>query len=427
MISNTIILSGIIIIAIIFIAIFTVGQLALRTLPTSDAEEVSALKRNKLFKRIVADPSLYVVSLRFWRIFSETLMAAAIAVLVDLYMGSIWKTLLISTFIIGIVSFIIVAATPGKLNSRQAFQAARLLGPIIFVLRHMLGPIPAWLVSLGTRFYPNGTGFSSLYEDFELRDLALRAGKSNNIEEAEATLITSVVDFSDTLVREVMVPRPDMITIEEDATLSQALRLCLRSGFSRIPIIGNTIDEVTGVLYLKDITARIHLRKDDPNQIKVSSISRPVRFVPEFKNIDDLLKELQKESTHVAIVIDEYGGTAGLVTLEDIIEELVGEIVDEYDNESPEIEKIDDDKYRVSARLSITDLGELFNKKLDDEDVDSVGGLLTKYLGRIPILGSTIDIEGLTLTADQLEGRRNRLSYIIVERHTEQQHEELKE
>jgi CBS domain containing-hemolysin-like protein len=227
-------------------------------------------------------------------------------------------------------------------------------------------------------------------------------------------MIQSVFDFGDTLVRAVMVPRTDIVSIDAGSSLRRAMSLFLRSGYSRIPVIGDSTDQILGIVYLKDVAAALHELSLDEAPPLVESIAREVRYVPESKPVSDLLKELQKESTHVAIVIDEYGGTAGLVTLEDLIEEIVGEIVDEYDIESADAVELGNGSFRVSARMSIDDLGQLFDIELDDDEVDTVGGLMAKALGSVPIVGSTVVVDGVSLRAERLEGRRNRVSHIIA-------------
>jgi CBS domain containing-hemolysin-like protein len=222
-----------------------------------------------------------------------------------------------------------------------------------------------------------------------------------------------VFELGDTIVRAVMVPRTDMVTIQSGSTLAQAMSLFLRSGYSRIPVIMDSADQVRGILYLKDVTARLY-SGGAGRTVLVDEVCREARYVPESKLVGSLLQELQRESTHVAIVIDEYGGTAGLVTLEDLIEEIVGDIVDEYDSERPEIEQLDAGRYRISARAGIADVGELFGLDLDDEEVDTVGGLLAKSLGRVPIVGSEVDLDGLHLYAERMEGRRNRISHLLA-------------
>jgi magnesium and cobalt exporter, CNNM family len=214
----------------------------------------------------------------------------------------------------------------------------------------------------------------------------------------------------------VMVPRTDMIFVESTKTLRQALTLALRSGFSRIPVVGENLDDVVGIAYLKDIVNRTY---DDAGGLAtepVSSVMRPATFVPDSKPVDDLLREMQARQIHVAIVIDEYGGTAGLATIEDILEEIVGEIADEYDREQPPVEWLGTDQARVTARLSVDELADLFGVRIEAEDVETVGGLLAQRLGRVPIAGSTATVAGLRLTAESLAGRRNRISTVTVQR-----------
>jgi CBS domain containing-hemolysin-like protein len=196
--------------------------------------------------------------------------------------------------------------------------------------------------------------------------------------------------------------------------LEEAMDVFLESGFSRVPVIGDDTDHILGILYLKDLVATMHrLRGRDPRPV-VEALARSVRYVPESKPVDDLLKELQGESTHVAIVVDEYGGTAGLVTLEDLIEEIVGEISDEYDSVSPDVQGLGHGRFRIRARMGVEDFGELFDKELDDDEVDTVGGLLAKHLGRIPSLGNSVVVSGIRLVADRMEPARNRVSHVIA-------------
>src|SRR5262249_46148849 len=245
--------------------------------------------------------------------------------------------------------------------------------------------------------------------------------RRNGIEPGERDMVRSVFELGDTIVREVMVPRTDMVFIEADKTVEQALSLALRSGFSRIPVVGENEDDVVGIAYLKDIVAWTHehpaATADEKAGAteKVATVMRPASYVPDSKPVDELLRQMQAQRNHVAIVIDEYGGTAGLVTIEDILEEIVGEITDEYDNERPPVEWLSADSARVTARLSVTELGELFGVNLEDEDVETVAGLLAQALGRVPIAGSTATVRGLRLTAEHLVGRRNKIDTVLVE------------
>lgn len=257
---------------------------------------------------------------------------------------------------------------------------------------------------------------SGVVNSLHLLFTPLSLPKEEAPEEFEQDLIDSVEEFGETIIREIMVPRVDMATIRDDSTLSAAMEFFLKSGFSRLPIVGKTVDEVTGILYLKDL-ARV-LNQGDKKSAKrpVSEVCRKVVFMPESLPVEDLLQAMQSNATHIAIVIDEYGGVAGLVTMEDVIEELVGEIADEYDDDEDELTELEDGGYRVAARYSLMDLGELFEIELDDEDVDSVGGLLAKELGRLPMRGDVIVFSGLRFEADRIEGRRKRLVSVLVQR-----------
>jgi CBS domain containing-hemolysin-like protein len=236
------------------------------------------------------------------------------------------------------------------------------------------------------------------------------------VEHEERQMIQSVFELGNTIAREVMVPRTELVWIEGRKSVRQGLALALRSGFSRIPVVGENLDDIVGVAYLKDMARRAQ----DPDRAQttpVEEVMRPVTYVPESKPVDELLREMQAARSHIAVVIDEYGGTAGVVTIEDILEEIVGEITDEYDVERAPIERIDDDSARVTSRLAVEDLGELFNVDLPDrDDVETVGGLLAEALGRVPIPGATAVVHGLELTAEDVGGRRNRIDTILVRR-----------
>ncbi|HEY0934437.1 MAG TPA: hemolysin family protein, partial [Trebonia sp.] len=249
-----------------------------------------------------------------------------------------------------------------------------------------------------------------------VEDLVDYIESQDEIDPGERAMVRSVVELGDTIVREVMVPRTDMVFIERDKTLDQALSLALRSGFSRIPVTGESTDDIVGIAYLKDMVAWMHSHPGEDESGQLEKVIRPATYVPDSKPVDELLRQMQQQRIHAAIVIDEYGGTAGLATIEDILEEIVGEIADEYDNESAPVEWLDPDTARVLARLPVTDLEELFGVTVDAEDVETVGGLLAHGLGRVPIAGSEVTVAGLRLTAENLAGRRNKLGTVLIER-----------
>lgn len=233
-------------------------------------------------------------------------------------------------------------------------------------------------------------------------------------EEFEQELIDSVEELSETIAREIMVPRIDMAVISVDASLQESMSAFFRYGFSRLPVIGKNLDDVRGVLYIKDVSRLIHENPDRAAALKSIEIARKAIFIPESKPVDDLLQEMQKTSTHIALIVDEYGGVAGLVTMEDVIEEIVGNISDEYDNDLPDVEVLEDGWVRVSARLGLEELGEHFEIELEDEDVDSVGGLLAKVLGRLPGRSDQIEFSGLEIKVERIEGRRKRVMTALV-------------
>jgi CBS domain containing-hemolysin-like protein len=396
-------------------AVLTAAEAAFNFLPRHDAEEALLKSRGTAMRRILAQPVAHIRALRFWRIWFEMASAVAVAVLLYSLLDNIWLAGLAATGIMALLGFVIVGVSPRQLGRLHSAAVVRFTAPLIRFLTWVLGPIPGWLVALGSAAAPGAPGGDeAFFSEQEFRELVERASESDMIEDTEAEMIQSVFDFGDTLVRAVMVPRTDILSIEAGSSLRRAMSLFLRSGYSRMPVIGEDTDHILGIIYLKDVAAVLHELAPGEEPPLVDSLVREVRYVPESKQVSDLLRELQKESTHVAIVIDEYGGTAGLVTLEDLIEEIVGEIVDEYDTESAEAVELGDGSYRVSARMSIDDLGELFDIELDDDEVDTVGGLLAKALGRVPIVGSSVEVDGVSLRAERLEGRRNRVSHIIA-------------
>lgn len=238
--------------------------------------------------------------------------------------------------------------------------------------------------------------------------------KEDEPEEFEQELIESVEDFGETIVREIMVPRIDMATIEADENLESAIASFLNRGYSRLPVVRKNIDDISGVLYLKDVVRILHESPEKMKNVLTAEIARPVIFIPESKPVDDLLREMQRSATHIAVIVDEYGGVAGLATMEDVIEEIVGEINDEYDLDLPDLEDLEGGSYRVSARYSLAELGEHLNLELEDEDVDSVGGLFAKELGRLPGRNDSVTVSGLIISTDRIEGRRKRLVTVIV-------------
>ena len=251
----------------------------------------------------------------------------------------------------------------------------------------------------------------------DLREMIDEIGETDTIEDEDREMMRSVVELGQTLVREVMVPRTDMVTIDAHKPASAAMRLFIRSGYSRVPVIGEDADDVRGILYLKDVLRRLAAHPEH-EELAVAGFVREAEYVPETKPADDLLREMQTGRFHMALAVDEYGGTAGLVTMEDLLEEVVGELTDEHDPELPEVVEVAPGTYRVPARLALDELGELFDLEIDDDDVDTVGGLLTKAIGRVPLPGAAGDTQGVHLQAEEATGRRRQVSTILASRTT---------
>ena len=374
---------------------------------------------------VAADLPRYMSVLLLVRALCEIFAAVLVTAAFVSWFDDDWRAVLSALAVMIGLRYLLTGVRPqtgrvGPRTERTAHRAAALLFP----LTRALGPLPRLLVACGNALPPTRRVRPPASEEgpadrAELRGLVDYLERRNGIEPGEREMVRSVFELGDTIVREVMVPRTDMVFIEADKTVDQALSLALRSGFSRIPVVGENEDDVVGIAYLKDIVAWSHDHPGADATEKVVTVIRPASYVPDSKPVDELLRQMQAQRSHVAIVIDEYGGTAGLVTIEDILEEIVGEITDEYDNEQPPVEWLSDGSARVTARLSATELGELFGVNTEDEDVETVAGLLAQALGRVPIAGSAATVRGLRLTAENLAGRRNKIGTVLVERENE--------
>jgi CBS domain containing-hemolysin-like protein len=407
---------------VVFGGLLAAADSSLATLSRTDLIDLAATSRSRRsLLAIATDTGAHVNALNFMRVVAET----TAAVLVTLALASVfdqwWWALLASALIMTATSFVLVGSSPRSVGRVHARGVVSFSAPVVRAVRIILGPIADALVALGNRVTPGRPGTATFSSEEQLLSMVDEAAEHDVLEEDDRELIHSIFEFNDTVVREVMVPRTDMITIDFDASLEAAMGLLLGKGISRVPVIGDDIDEVRGVLYLKDVARLAHERTIDAvsldgTALTAAELARPALFVPESQKADSLLRQMQLESNHLAMVVDEYGGIAGLVTLEDLIEELVGDISDEYDREVAEVEQLGEGSFRVSARLAIDELGDLFGLELNDDEVDSVGGLLAKALGRLPVTGSRAQVSGLILTAERTEGRRKRVSTVLVER-----------
>ncbi|KFI66566.1 hemolysin family protein [Bifidobacterium magnum] len=383
--------------------------------------ELSHFSRMKLVgrmhrvQRLLANRHAASAACSFMRITCNVLIGALVACITGLFSFPWWCSL-----IAGLVAALLMAAVSMVVRPRDAHS----MEPLEFLLKHVSLAMTAFYMVPVARGERNQNKRAELSDDEALEKLQQDQGKAalermietNRFDPEVSEMLRSIMLLSDTLTREIMVPRTDMICIEQTETLGDFLRLCSRSGFSRVPVIGSDVDDLVGIAYLKDA---VRATSYNPKALDrcVQSIVRTAMLVPESKPVDDLFHEMQVTRHHVAMVVDEYGGIAGMVTIEDAIEQIVGELEDEHDRKQhEEPEQLEDGSWSMPARTPIADLEEIFALNIEEDDVDTVYGLLTKILGRVPIVGSSAVTHGLKLTAVDSAGRRKKVSTIVVER-----------
>lgn len=402
---------------VVFGGLLAAADAALTVLSRTDLVDIAAHSRSRRsLLAISRDVGAHVNALNFMRVVSETTAAVLVSLAFAYSFKEWWWALLLSALIMTAASFVLVGSSPRSIGRAHAHGVMTFSAPIVRAIRLFLGPIADALVALGNRVTPGRPRTATFSSEEQLLSMVDEATELDVLEEDDRELIHSIFEFNDTVVREVMIPRTDMITMDGDVGIPDAMSRFLERGVSRVPVIGDDVDEVLGVLYLRDVARALHEKTLDAATLTAADLARAALFVPESQKADSLLREMQLESNHLAMVVDEYGGIAGLVTLEDLIEELVGDISDEYDREVAEYQDLGNGTYRVSARMPIDELGDLFDLELEDDEVDSAGGLLTKALGRLPVAGSTAEYSGLILTAERTEGRRKRITTLLVER-----------
>jgi len=403
---------------VLLAGLFSAADASLAGFSRARAEEMRAEGRPGATRlvRILDDPARYLNTALLLRLLCEISAIVLVSTWArDAYEGAQLPTVLTTIGVMLVVSFVAIGVAPRTLGRQHDSRVALVSAGPLSLVTTILGPIPALLIMLGNAITP-GRGFSEgpFSTETELRELVDLAEASAVIESGERRMIHSVFELGDTSTREVMVPRPDVVYIERHKNLRQTLSLFLRSGYSRIPVVGDNLDDIVGMAYLKDLVRRDFEAPDVEFTQRVDEVMRPVHYVPESKPVDALLSELQARRQHIAVVVDEYGGTAGLVTIEDVLEEIVGEITDEYDEDEVEIEHLESGAIRVSSRFPIDDLDELVGFDVEDEDVDSVGGLMAKHLGKVPLQGSVVACHGLRLGAERATGRRNKSDTVLV-------------
>ncbi|NLG54623.1 MAG: HlyC/CorC family transporter [Rhodococcus sp.] len=401
--------------------VFAAIDAALNTVSPARVEEMEKEGRagSQRLLRILGDRARYVNLTVLLRILCEiTATVVLVGALMDL-LSPVWA-LVCTAVIMVLVDYLFIGVGPRTLGRQHAYSIALAASAPLHVLGILFGPISKLLIMIGNALTP-GRGFRGgpFASEIELRELVDMAQERGVVADDERRMIQSVFELGDTTAREVMVPRTEMVWIESDKTAGQATSLAVRSGHSRIPVVGEDVDDILGVVYLKDLVQQTYYSRDGGRSVLVRDVMRPAVFIPDSKQLDALLSDMQRDRNHMAVLVDEYGGVAGLVTMEDLIEEIVGEIADEYDtDETPPIEDLGDGTYRVSARLTLEDLGELFDIDLDNDEVDTVGGLLGYELGRVPLPGSEVVAHGLRLRGEAAPKPRGRvrISTVFVER-----------
>jgi CBS domain containing-hemolysin-like protein len=429
--SGEIVLLVIAILLVPLAGLFGAMEAALQRVSKARVEEMrrDGVTRAARLEEVMLEQPRHVALLLLLRIVCEMVAAVIVALFFfDLWEGT-WQAVLAAAGTMVVVSYVLVGVGPRTLGRQHSYGVALATAGVVKLLGRVLGPVATLLILIGNALTP-GRGFRDgpFSSEVELRELVDMAEERGVVESGERNMIHSVFELGDTIAREVMVPRTDVVYIERHKTVRQALALALRSGFSRIPVIGENVDDVVGVVYLKDLVRRSQ-NSSDQRGPRVEELMRTPTFVPESKPVDELLRDMQAQRIHIAIVVDEYGGFAGLVTIEDILEEIVGEIADEHDAfQRPPVEELSDGAMRVTARLPVEDLAQLFHVELpQDDDVETVGGLLARELGRVPIEGASAEVGGLRLVAESTGGRRNRIDTLLVCRVEPETDEETEE
>ena len=398
-------------------SLLAAGETALQVITPSRAQHMvdDGVAGAVRVAEIEADPAPTINTAMLLRIICEMIAACAVFWVLFEHLGLTWERFAVPVLILTLVAFIFWGVMPRTLGRQHAETVAgRASGPLRLCTA-LLGWLTSALILVGNAITP-GRGYTDgpFASEEELRQLVDIAEQNDAIEHGEREMIHSVFELGDTLVREVMVPRTDVVFIESGKTLRQGMSLALRSGFSRIPVIGENLDDVRGVMYIKDLTQRVF---DSPGAERAETVDqhmRPVAFCPDSKPVDELLAEMQASRNHMVVVVDEFGGSSGLATIEDLVEEIVGEITDEYDAEPDMAEELGPGRWRISARMPLDEVGDLFGLELADEDVETAGGLMSKLLNRVPIPGSRVEWQGLEFTAERATGRRHQIDTIVV-------------
>jgi putative hemolysin len=401
--------SDAVLIAVIVVLLVIAGVLALAETGLTRTSRIKALSLEeegrrgaRTLLRLVENPKRFLNPILLIVLICQLVAATLVGVVAEHLFGAVG--IAIATAFEVVVIFVLFEAVPKNWAVQHSERAALFAAPIVSALLRFppVRLLSAALIGLANLILPQHAGSSDVTES-ELLAMADVAMEEEVIETEERALIHSIIEFGDTVVREVMVPRPDVVSVRAAEKVGDVLETAMAAGYSRLPVLGKDFDDIVGVAFTKDL---VRADRDGKAESAVSSFVREAHFVPETKRVSELMREMQNEKFHMAIVVDEYGGTAGIVTLEDLIEELIGEVVDEFDVEEPAVEPLANGEFRVSARMMVDEVNELLHSELPSGDWDTVGGLILSRLGHFPTAGESVVVDGHRLVAEKVQGRR---------------------
>jgi CBS domain containing-hemolysin-like protein len=402
---------------VVFGSVLAVAEASLTRMSRVRALSLVEQKRRNaiVLERIESDPPRYLNAIYLMVMFVQNGSAILVAILAEHTFGRVWISIV--SIVFTLLYFVLVEAMSKTFGVLHSDRAALAVAPLVWGLGRLLSGPTRLLIGLANVLLPGkGLKQGPFVSEAELRAMAEAGTEEGTIEEEEVEMIHSIFEFGDTIVREVMVPRPDIVGIAADRTLRDVQALVLQHGYSRVPVYEGDLDNVLGLVYAKDVLKALHQGKHD---MPLRDAVREAHFVPESKKVADLLREMQKEKFHIALVTDEYGSLVGLVTLEDLLEELVGEIADEYDREEPVVAQVGPGVFRVDGKVGIDEVNELLDVELPDEEWDTVGGLMMGLLGEIPEEGTEVAFRNLVFKAERVNGRR--IAKILITRREEEE------
>lgn len=401
--TSWLLLSGVATLGLLLVALAATAEMVFASANRTQLKQAWAIRkgRSQMAEALLADPARLLATFLVVKLLGIVMVVVGVTLLTERLKNVTWLPWLLA---LALVLLLLAHILPrGWVIGRQDHIILALAFPVRIIML-LLSPITVFLQRIGQRAAPPGTAPESIFlSEDGLRFLLNVTHQESAIEKEEKEMIASIFEFSDKLVREVMVPRIDVVALPVETPLLNTLDVILKVGHSRIPVYKGTADNIIGVLYAKDL---LRFLRDGRTDVPLDKILRPAYFIPESKKVDELLQELQQRKVHMAIVVDEYGGTAGLVTIEDLLEEIVGEIQDEYDAEEPTVEAINEHEYLFDARVPLDEANKLLAVELPDDGGDTLGGFIYSQLGKVPAVGDRIEFESVVIQVLSVTGRR---------------------